>query len=220
MAGTPPQARGAKPHNAMLAVIAASLLVVGFAATPGAGQVIDPLMLGLVPIGKPVPEFDLPPVQGRTLGLSDRDLKGEVSLVNVFASWCGPCREEHPLLMDLASRNTVPIHGLNYKDRPHNAQRWLERLGDPYARTGVDRDGRVATEFGLFGLPQTFVVDQTGRIAYVHIGALDDAAIGETILPIAEKLRARREPATKPISTRSSTQRSGGTLDGATEKPR
>jgi cytochrome c biogenesis protein CcmG/thiol:disulfide interchange protein DsbE len=189
-------------------------------ATPAAGQVIDPLMLGLVPIGKPVPEFDLPPVQGRTLGLSDRDLKGDVSVVNVFASWCGPCREEHPLLMDLASRNTVPIHGLNYKDRPDSARRWLKRLGDPYTRTGADRDGRVATDFGLFGVPQTFVVDQTGRIAYVHIGALDDAAIEETLLPIVEKLRARREPATKPISTRSSTQRSGETLDGATEKPR
>jgi cytochrome c biogenesis protein CcmG/thiol:disulfide interchange protein DsbE len=207
--------KGMAPVLVMPMVTLAILL-----ATPAAGQVIDPLMLGLVPIGKPVPEFDLPPVQGRTLGLSDRDLKGDVSVVNVFASWCGPCREEHPLLMDLASHNTVPIHGLNYKDRPDSARRWLKRLGDPYTRTGADRDGRVATDFGLFGVPQTFVVDQTGRIAYVHIGALDDAAIEETLLPIVEKLRARREPATKPISTRSSTQRSGETLDGATEKPR
>ncbi len=211
---------GAEARGGMLGVFAVWLIVLlSLPVGSGYAQVLDPLQLGLVPIGKPVPEFDLPPVEGRTLGLSSEKLKGDVSLVNVFASWCAACLDEHPLLMDLAKRNVVPIHGLNYKDQPDNARRWLKRLGDPYTRTGADRDGRVANDFGLFGVPQTFVVDQTGRIAYIHIGALDEAAIKETIVPIVEKLRARREPATKRISTRSRTQRSGGTLDGATEKP-
>ena len=106
------------------------------------GLTLDPSVIPSVLIGKPVPEFDLPPVKGRTLGFSDNDLKGEVSLVNVFASWCTACLEEHPLLMKLARENVVPIHGLNYKDKPDDAERWLDRLGDPYTRTGADRDGR------------------------------------------------------------------------------
>ncbi len=204
----------------VLRVVVFLLAVFGVSSASTFAQDFDPFQLGLVPIGKRVPGFELPPVKGRTLGLSSENLKGEISVVNVFASWCAACLDEHPLLMDLAKRNVVPVHGLNYKDRPDNAKRWLKRLGDPYTRTGADGDGRVANDFGLFGVPQTFVVDQTGRIAYVHIGALDDAAIEETIVPIVEKLRARREPATKRISARSSTRPSGRTLDGATGKPR
>jgi len=218
---TVPDRVGIEARSGMPGVFAVWLIVLlGFPVGSGFAQVLDPLQLGLVPIGKPVPEFELSPVKGRTLGLSSEKLKGDVSLVNVFASWCAACLDEHPLLMDLAKRNVVPIHGLNYKDRPDNARRWLKRLGDPYTRTGDDRDGRVANDFGLFGVPQTFVVDQTGRIAYVHIGALDNATIEETILPIVEKLRARREPAPKRISARSSPQQGGQTLDEATGKPR
>lgn len=216
-----PERVGVEARSNMPGVFAVCLTVLlSFPVASGFAQVLDPLQLGLVPIGKPVPEFDLPPVEGRALGLSSENLKGEITLVNVFASWCAACLDEHPFLMDLAKRNVVPIHGLNYKDGLDNARRWLKRLGNPYTRTGADHDGRVADDFGLFGVPQTFVVDQAGRIAYVHIGALDDAAIEETIVPIVEKLRARREPATKRISAHSSTRPSGRTLDGATVKQR
>jgi cytochrome c biogenesis protein CcmG/thiol:disulfide interchange protein DsbE len=160
------------------------------AAIPSVAPAQDFLTLGLLPIGQPVPEFQLPPVRGRRLGLSDRDLRGEVSLVNLFASWCGPCREEHPLLMALARRGVAPIHGLNFRDKPAAAERWLDRLGDPYTRTGADLDGRVSVEWMVRGIPETFVVDRRGRIAYVHLGALDEIAIEQTIVPLIARLNA------------------------------
>jgi len=153
------------------------------------GLTLDPREIPSVLIGKPVPEFDLPPVKGRTLGLSDKDLKGEVSLVNVFASWCTACLEEHPMFMKLARDNVVPIHGLNYKDKPDDAERWLDRLGDPYTRTGADRDGRVAIDWGVYGVPETFVVDRQGRIAHKHIGVLKQEAFEKDIMPIIYDLR-------------------------------
>src|SRR3990170_5000255 len=150
----------------------------------GIGLTMNPREIPSPLIGKPVPEFSLPPVKGRTLGLSSADLKGEPSLVNVFASWCTACREEHPLLMGLKEKGVVPIHGLNYKDRPEDAERWLNELGDSYTRTGADIDGRVAIEWGVYGVPETFVVDRDGRIAYKHIGALNERVLQEKILPL------------------------------------
>jgi len=140
-------------------------------------------------IGKPVPEFALPPVAGRTLGLSSSDLNGEVSLLNVFASWCTECRKEHPLFMRIRAQGTVPVHGLNYKDKPEDASSWLDELGDPYTRTGADLNGRVGIDLGVYGVPETFVIDKQGRIAHKHIGPLDEAALEETILPLIAKLR-------------------------------
>ncbi len=119
----------------------------------------DPNRVPSALVGKPVPEFTLAPVRGRTLGLSTADLRGEVSLVNVFASWCVACREEHPLLMRMKAQGLVPIHGLNYKDRPDDAARWLDAMGDPYTRTGADVDGRVAIDWGVYGVPETYVID-------------------------------------------------------------
>jgi len=155
----------------------------------GWGLTRDPRTIPSVLIGKPVPAFDLPPVKGRTLGLSSRDLRGEVSLVNVFASWCTACRAEHPLFMRLKAEGVVPIHGLNYKDRPDDAAEWLGRLGDPYTRTGADLDGRVAIDWGVYGVPETFVISKDGRIAYKHIGAVTPEALQKTILPLIEQLR-------------------------------
>jgi cytochrome c biogenesis protein CcmG/thiol:disulfide interchange protein DsbE len=143
-------------------------------------------------IGKPVPEFSLPPVKGRTLGLSSADLKGEVSLVNVFASWCVACRQEHPLLMELKRSGTVPLHGLNYKDRPDDAAGWLDRMGDPYICTGADRTGRVSIEWGVYGVPETYVVDGDGRIAFKQIGPIDQETLDGTILPLVERMRRSR----------------------------
>lgn len=162
----------------------------------GVGLTLNPREVPSPLIGKPVPAFALPPVQGRTLGLSDRDLRGEVSLVNVFASWCAACRVEHPLLIELARKGTVPIHGLNYKDKPDDASRWLAELGDPYTRTGADLDGRVGIDWGVYGVPETFVVDRDGRIAYKHIGPLTPEVLQNKLLPLIERLRGSGSPAT------------------------
>jgi cytochrome c biogenesis protein CcmG/thiol:disulfide interchange protein DsbE len=131
----------------------------------------------------------LPPVQGRTLGLSKADLLGTVSLVNVFASWCVECRAEHPLLMRLAREKTVPIHGLNYKDAHENAARWLNTMGDPYSRTGADLDRRVSIDWGVYGVPETFVVGADGVIAYTLSAPFPSSALADTILPLIARLR-------------------------------
>ncbi len=138
-------------------------------------------------IGKPAPEFALPPLDGRTDGLSSADLTGKPSLVNVFASWCLPCRVEHPLLAQLA-RDGVTIYGLNTKDRPEAAQAFLAELGNPYARIGADRDGRVALDWGVYGYPETFVVDWNGVIRYRHVGPLMPHDIERTIRPLLAQL--------------------------------
>jgi len=165
------------------------LLFLGLAVLLGIGLTLNPREVPSPLIGKLVPEFNLPPVKGRALGLSSANLKGEVSLVNVFASWCTACREEHPLLMELKKNGIVPIHGLNYKDKPADADRWLNELGDPYTRTGTDIDGRVGIDWGVYGVPETFVVDRGGRIAYKHIGALTPNALRNKILPLITELR-------------------------------
>jgi cytochrome c biogenesis protein CcmG/thiol:disulfide interchange protein DsbE len=166
--------------------------IVAFAAlgvTLGWGLTHNPREIPSALIRKPVPQFSLPPVQGRTLGLSNGDLVGEVSLVNVFASWCVACREEHPLFMQLKAEGVGPIHGLNYKDQPDNAARWLNSLGDPYTRTGADRDGRVAIDWGVYGVPETFVITKDSRIAYKHIGPLTPEKVEQIILPLVRRLQ-------------------------------
>ncbi len=166
-----------------IAIFVVLALILGWALTHNPREIPSAL------IGKPVPQFSLSPVQGRTLGLSKADLVGEVSLVNVFASWCVACREEHPLFMRLKADDVVPIHGFNYKDQPNNAARWLDTLGDPYTRTGADRDGRVAIDWGVYGVPETFVITKDGRIAHKHIGPLTRKDIEETILPLVRRLQ-------------------------------
>ena len=151
----------------------------------------DPRELPSTLIGRQVPRFSLPPVQGRTLRLSDADLRGEVSLVNFFASWCVACRAEHPLLTAMA--RTVTIHGINYKDAPADAARWLDTLGDPYTRTGADRDGRVGIEWGLYGVPETYVVSADGRVMYKLAGPLTEQIRDAAILPLIKRLRGSAE---------------------------
>ena len=169
-----------------LIVFFAMAVILGIGLTKNPREVPSPL------IGKSVPEFSLPPVQGRTLGLSSADLKGEVALVNVFASWCVACREEHPLLLQLGRKGVVPIHGLNYKDKPADAQAWLDQLGDPYTRTAADVSGKVGIDWGVYGVPETFVVDRSGLIAYKHIGPVTPKALEDTLLPLVRKLQAAR----------------------------
>lgn len=136
-------------------------------------------------IGKPVPEFRLEAVEGLGVpGFETATLReGQVTLVNVWASWCGPCRLEHPLLMELAKRSDIRLFGLNYKDEPANARRFLGTLGQPYAAAGADTDGRAAVNWGVYGVPETFVVDGEGRIVFKHVGPIQNRDLDRLIRP-------------------------------------
>jgi cytochrome c biogenesis protein CcmG/thiol:disulfide interchange protein DsbE len=166
-------------------------LFLAIAAAFGVGLTMDPKTLPSALIGKTVPKFDLPPVKGRTLGLSDKHLHGEVTLVNFFASWCLACRKEHPFLMELSKNAAFKLHGVNYKDKPSAVETWLNETGDPFARTGVDDKGRIAIDWGVFGIPETFVVGPDGRIAYKHIGGLNLKAFADKLLPVIRRLNAQ-----------------------------
>ena len=155
----------------------------------GIGLTMNPRDIPSPLIGKMVPEFSLPPVKGGTLGLASADLRGEVSVVNVFASWCVACREEHPILMGIKKKGIVPLHGLNYKDKPDDARAWLDEMGDPYTRIGADIAGRVAIDWGVYGVPETFVIDRDGRIAYKHIGAVTPEVLRDKLIPLIRKLQ-------------------------------
>jgi cytochrome c biogenesis protein CcmG/thiol:disulfide interchange protein DsbE len=164
------------------------LVVAGFLYV---GLYLRPREIPSALIDKPVPQFDLPPIDGRPPGLKTEDLKGQVQLVNVFASWCGPCRVEHPLLMELKRKGVAPIHALNYKDAPGNARALLSETGDPYDRIGADRDGRVGIEWGVYGVPETFVIDAQGRIVFKHVGPLMPYDVEHKLLPAIEKAKGR-----------------------------
>ena len=139
-------------------------------------------------IDQPAPQFNLPPVEGVDRpGLSTADLKGQVALVNFFASWCVPCLAEHPLITRLAE-NGLPVYGINYKNRPEEASAWLAKYGNPYARIGSDIDGRAGIEFGVTGMPESFVVDHAGVIRYKQVGAITPAELETTILPLIAHL--------------------------------
>jgi len=163
-------------------------------------QTGDPSKLPSAMIGKPVPEFTLAPLDGLKAAdgapmqsFTAADLaEGQPTIVNVFASWCVPCLEEHPMLMALANDTDLRLYGINYKDDPASARRFLGRYGNPYARAGADRSGRVAIDFGVYGVPETYVISGDGKIAYRHVGPLTEKAINEKILPLMHK------PADKP----------------------
>jgi cytochrome c biogenesis protein CcmG/thiol:disulfide interchange protein DsbE len=150
----------------------------------------NPSLVPSALIDKPAPAFDLPPLDGLDRpGLATADLQnGGVALVNFFASWCLPCRAEHPLLMDLAESGGARILGINFRDRPEDARRWLGRDGNPYERVGVDDRGRTSIDFGVSGVPETFVIDREGRIRYQHIGPLMASDIEDKIMPLIESL--------------------------------
>ncbi len=165
------------------------VLFAGVALALAVGLSLDPRELPSTMIDKPAPEFDLPAVRGRSRGLASSDLVGEVHLVNFFASWCAACRVEHPLLNRLTEDGVVAVFGVNYKDKPEDARRWLDQLGDPYVRSGADIPGRAGIDWGVYGLPETFIVDANGHIVYKHVGAIYPQDLENTILPIVESLR-------------------------------
>ncbi len=142
-------------------------------------------------INDPIPDFDLPPVEGSEVpGFSSTDLRGgQVVLVNVFASWCFPCRTEHPLLMRIAEAGVAPIYGINYKDKPSDAAKWLADRGNPYIAIGADERGRITAAWGAAGIPETFIIDQAGMIRYRHAGALSAELLDNNIFPMIKSLR-------------------------------
>jgi len=140
-------------------------------------------------IGKPAPAFKLAKLHTPNETLSASDLKGKVWLLNVWASWCVSCREEHPLLVQLAKANIVPVYGLNYKDDPQAGRDWLVKNGDPYTASIVDRDGRVGIDYGVYGVPETFLIDKSGTIRYKQIGPITPQALQEKILPLVRELQ-------------------------------
>lgn len=138
-------------------------------------------------IGQPAPETDLPPVEGLGLpGLDSSDFAGHVTVVNVWASWCAPCRQEHPLLMQLAGDDRFRITGLNYKDPPENARRFLGELGNPYSAIGADDNGRTAINWGVYGVPETFLVGRDGTVLFKHVGPLTPQSVARQLLPAIE----------------------------------
>ena len=139
-------------------------------------------------IGQPAPATNLPPLEGGGLpGLDSKQFAGRVTLLNVFASWCAPCREEHPVLLALAQDKRYALVALNYKDKPENARRFLGDLGNPFSAIGVDEAGRTAIDWGVYGVPETFLIGKDGRIAYKHVGPLTPDSVRDRLLPQVEK---------------------------------
>ena len=142
-------------------------------------------------LGHPAPATSLPPLEGLSLpGLDSKDFAGKVTLVNVWASWCAPCREEHPVLLALSQDKRFTLAGLNYKDSPDNARRFLGSLGNPFQAIGADQTGRTAIDWGVYGVPETFVVGRDGKILFKHVGPLTPQAVSGTLMPEIEKALA------------------------------
>ena len=166
-----------------LAIFVALVAFLGIGLTLNPREVPSPL------IGKPAPAFELVQLHQPDKSLARKDMLGQVWLLNVWASWCVSCREEHPLLLELAKSNTVPIYGLNYKDRRDDALAWLKRFGDPYAASVIDSDGRIGIDYGVYGVPETFVIDKGGVIRYKQIGPVTPQALKDKILPLVRQLQ-------------------------------
>jgi cytochrome c biogenesis protein CcmG/thiol:disulfide interchange protein DsbE len=164
-------------------------LFLGLAVLLGVGLTLKPREVPSPFIGKPAPAFSLPQLKAGAAAFDPTQMKGQVWVLNVWASWCAPCREEHPLLVEAARNQVVPLVGLNYKDDPRNAEEWLRKLGDPYQSIAVDRDGRVGIDYGVYGVPETFVIDREGIVRMKHIGPLTAEVWSKDVLPLVKKLK-------------------------------
>ena len=153
------------------------------------GLRLDPRKVPSPLIDKPAPAFTLPRLDDPQQRVSEKDLLGKVWLLNVWASWCVSCREEHPVLVEFAKKNIVPIYGLNYKDERKDALAWLAQFGNPYTVSIMDADGRVGIDYGVYGVPETYVIDKQGVIRYKQIGPITPELLDAKILPLVRKLQ-------------------------------
>lgn len=177
----------------MTRLFKASLPLIIFAALAfflWRGLSLNPRHLPSALINKPAPQFQLATVETPGATFSKKDLLGQVSLVNVWATWCVACREDHPVLMDIAAHSDVPIYGLDYKDDQKKAQQWLKVFGNPYQKIGFDASGNTAINWGVYGTPETFLVDKHGVIRYKQIGPMTHQVWQEKFLPLIKQLRA------------------------------
>jgi cytochrome c biogenesis protein CcmG, thiol:disulfide interchange protein DsbE len=201
MNSVPPPRETAPARGRRFGLVGLPLLVfLGLAAMFGVAlKSGDPSKLPSTLIGRPAPQITLPALAGAvdaagqaSPGFQTADLAaGQITVVNFWASWCAPCVAEHPLLTDLKAQANVRVFGVNYKDPEPGGRRFLGRYGNPFAAVGADRDGRAAIEWGVYGMPETFVVDGKGRIVYKHVGELTPDAIAAKIIPAIERARGR-----------------------------
>lgn len=154
----------------------------------GIGLKLNPREVPSPLIDKPAPHFELPQLHAPDKTFSEKDMAGKVWMLNVWASWCVSCREEHPVLVDLHKSGLVPIVGLNYKDKRGDGIAWLARFGDPYLLSAYDINGRVGIDYGVYGVPETYVIDKRGVIRYKHIGVLTPAIVKDKVIPLVGKL--------------------------------
>jgi cytochrome c biogenesis protein CcmG/thiol:disulfide interchange protein DsbE len=166
--------------------LAVFVVLVAFLAV---GLRLDPREVPSPLIGKPAPAFKLAQLHAPDKTLAPADLRGQVWVLNVWASWCVSCRVEHPLLLELAKAGIVPVVGLDYKDKPDEGRAWLAQHGDPYRVSVQDVDGRAGIDWGVYGVPETFVIDKNGTIRYKHIGPVTAEALQETIVPLVRELQ-------------------------------
>ncbi len=161
------------------------VLIVGLL---GFGLTLDPKNIPSPLIDKSAPDFSLRNLYAPEEKLSKKDLLGQVWVLNVWASWCVSCRAEHAIITDLANRNLVDIFGLNYKDQPQDARRWLQQFGNPYSASLMDIDGRVGIDWGVYGVPETFVIGRDGQIKYKHIGPVTQESLEHEVIPAIKEL--------------------------------
>ena len=170
----------------LLPLTAFIVLVVYF----GQGLKKDPTHIPSALVGKSTPEFDLPSIFSDQKGLNSSNLKGKMSIVNIFASWCTPCLAEHPFWMEIHKQKVLPIYGIAWKDKRENAVSWLAKHGNPYSRVGYDPINAVGIEWGVYGAPETYLVDQNGRIKFKHVGPMYQKIWQTRILPLIKEMKA------------------------------
>jgi cytochrome c biogenesis protein CcmG, thiol:disulfide interchange protein DsbE len=161
------------------------VVLVGFL---GAGLSLNPREVPSPLIGKPAPAFTAPLLAQPDKVVTHESLRGKAWVLNVWASWCAPCRDEHPLWVAYAPKSPAPIYGLNYKDKPDAAKKWLLQLGDPYAQSLTDADGRIGLDFGVYGVPETFVIDAQGIVRFKHVGPITADVLRNKIDPLLKQL--------------------------------
>ncbi len=166
------------------------VLFLGLAAFFAIGLTRDPREIPSPFIGKAAPGFRLEQLADEKLAFTPEEMKGKVWLLNVWASWCVACRVEHPLLVEMSKQKLVPIVGLNYKDKRDEGLQWLRRFGDPYSLSAYDVEGKVGIDYGVYGVPETFVIDKQGVIRYKQIGPITPEALEKKIMPLVRKLAA------------------------------